>query len=342
MTFSNLKLRNLILFLAVFILSSFSAAYSETTVIKTALITPEGSAWTNMLQRMAKEISEKTCGEVTFKIYAGGVSGDELDVIRKMKVNRIHAAGFSGVGMGVLLPEFRILEAPMLYHDYSEVDLIKEKYRERFSSDLEKQGYVLLGFAEAGFVHLFSKNDMASPEWVKTAKMWAWKGDPVAENFFKANGIKTYPLHLTDVNTGLETGMIDSFYSPPLGAVAFQWHTKIGYMLDYPMVNSSGALILKKDVYEKISPENRKILKATAKTYCDQLVQATRKDNQEAVRVMAEAGVKIIKPSQDRIQEFRNNAKASYEVNIPALYSKEMLTDIQQTLEKSRAKAVKP
>jgi TRAP-type C4-dicarboxylate transport system substrate-binding protein len=319
-----------------------SSVYSEPTVIKTALITPEGSAWTRMLHEMAKEISEKTGGAVSFKIYAGGVSGDELDVIRKMKVNRIHAAGFSGVGMGVLLPEFRILEAPMLYNDYSEVDLIKEKYRKTLSFDLEKQGYVLLGFAEAGFVYLFSKNDISSPEWLKTAKMWAWKGDPVAENFFKANGIKTYPLHLTDVNTGLETGMIDSFYSPPLGAVAFQWHSKIRYMLDYPMVNSSGALILKKDIYEKISPENREILKTTAKKYCDQLIQATRKDNQEAVKIMEETGVRIVRPSKDQIQGFKKNAKASYESSIPALYSREVLNDIQQTLEKCRTQSAKP
>ena len=347
MKFSIHKIKSLFLLISVFILVPVSYVYPENTVIKTALITPEGSAWTNLLVLMSKEVSEKTKGEVTFKIYAGGVSGDELDVIRKMKANRIHAAGFSGVGLGVILPEFRILEAPMLYQNYGEVDLIKEKYREKFSSDLEKQGYVLLGFAEAGFVYLFSKTDISSPSWTTTAKMWTWTGDPVSENFFQSNGIKTYPLHLADVNTGLETGMIDSFYSPPLAAVAFQWHAKIRYMLDCPMVNSSGALILKKEVYDKISPGNQTILKETARKYCDQLIQTTRKDNLDAIIIMAEGGVKIVKPTQEQVQGFRNNAQASYGRNIPSLYSLELLTDIQDTLEKnrapgSRAKAAKP
>ena len=305
-------------------------------IIKTALITPEGSAWTNMLHEMAKEIEEKTNGEVSFKIYAGGISGDELDVIRKMKVNRIHAAGFSGVGLGVILPEVRILEAPLLFNDYSEVDMIREKYYDKFSQDMEQQGYVLLGFAEAGFVYLFSKTDISAPNWIADTKMWAWKGDPVAENYFKAMGITTYPLHLTDVNTGLETGMIDSFYSPPLGAVAFQWYPKVRYMLDYPMVNSTGALVMKKSIFDKISPENQSILKTLTRKYCDKLIDVTRKDNLEAIDIMKQAGVSIVSPTKEQISVFKERAETSYEQNIPELYSMELLNDVKKTLMESR------
>lgn len=318
-----------------FILLSFGA-FADTTVIKTALITPEGSAWTNMLHQMANEVKKKTEGQITFKIYAGGVSGDELDVIRKMRVNRIHAAGFSGVGLGVLLPKIRILEAPLLYHNYAEIDLVKEKLFEEFAVGMEKNGYVLLGFAEAGFVYLFSKTDMADPKWVNKTKMWAWKGDPVAETFLKTVGIKTYPLHLTDVNTGLETGMIDSFYSPPLGAIAFQWHSRIRYMLDYPMVNSTGALVMKKNVFDQLSPINRNILKTVAKKYCDELIRMTRKDNLEAIEVMKETGVGLVRPSTDQLSLFQENAEASYKKNIPDLYSQQLLNEVQHLLKSYR------
>ena len=326
----------LFLFISVLLLVWSPNAMAKPQVIKTALITPEGSAWTNMLREMAAEIEEKTNGEVQFKIYAGGISGDELDVIRKMKVNRIHAAGFSGVGLGVILPEIRILEAPLLFNDYSEVDLIREAYYDKFSKDMEDHGFVLLGFAEAGFVYLFSKTDISAPNWITDAKMWAWKGDPVAENYFKAMGITTYPLHLTDVNTGLETGMIDSFYSPPLGAVAFQWYPKIRYMLDYPMVNSTGALVMKKTIFDKISPENQSVLKALSRQYCNKLIEVTRQDNIQAIDIMKQAGVMVVSPTQAQIATFKNRAESSYDQNIPALYSLEFLTNVKNTLMKSR------
>ena len=230
--------------IAVVLLLFFSGASvnADKTVIKIALVTPEGSTWTNTLRRMVEEVRVKTGGEIDLKVYAGGIIGDELDVIRKIQAGRIHAAGFSGVGLGVILPKMRILEAPLLYKSYEEIDFVKERLYKEFAYDFEKQGYILLGFAEAGFVYFFSSHEISKQDDLKKIKMWVWKGDPVAQTFFSTFGIKTFPLHLADVNTGLETGMIDSFYSPTLAAVAFQWYTKIKNMLDYPMVNSTGRI----------------------------------------------------------------------------------------------------
>jgi len=323
-------------FLILMVILCANGVHADTTVIKIALITPKGSAWTNMLYKMAKEVEIKTDNEVDFKIYPGGISGDELDVVRKMRVNRIHAAGFSGVGLGVLLPQIRILEAPLLYHNYAEIDLVKEKLFNDFSANMERNGYVLLGFAEAGFVYIFSRTDISDPNWLYQTKMWVWKGDPVAGTFFNTVGIKTYPLHLMDVNTGLETGMIDSFYSPPLGAIAFQWHSKIRYMLDYPMVNSTGALVMKKDVFDGLSLKNQEILKSVAREYCDKLIQLSRKDNLEAITVMKEAGIKVIPPSNEQILSFKENAKRSYLKNIPELYTRDLLNQVQNILKEYR------
>jgi TRAP-type transport system periplasmic protein len=307
------------------------------TVIKVALITPEGSTWTNTLYKMATEVEERTNGEVKFKIYAGGISGDEMDVLRKMRVNRIHASGFSGVGLGILVPAIRILEAPLLFHDYDEIDRVKEELYEVFEADFAKKGYVLLGFAEAGFVYFFSRTDISGPDELKRVKMWVWKGDPVAETFLETFGIRTYPLHLTDVNTGLETGMIDAFYSPPLAAIVFQWYSRIQYILDYPMVNSTGALLMKKNIFDKLAIENQEILRTTAKKYCNELIRLARRDNAEAMVVLKESGIKFLAPTTEQIASFEKNALKTYGKNIPDLYSKELFNKVQAILKKHRA-----
>ena len=238
----------LLVFLVVWL--SPAAAVGSETIIKVALITPEGSPWTNSLYKLADDIRQRTGGSVSFVVYAGGISGDETDVLRKMQANRIQAAGFSGVGLGILVPKIRILEAPLLYKNYDEVDLVKSRLKDQFAVEFEKKGYVLLGFAEAGFVYLFSSESMTGPEAFGPLKMWVWKGDPVAKSSMNTLGIKTYPLQLTDVNTGLETGMINAFYAPPAAAIAYQWHAKVKYMLDYPLVNSTGAFLIKKSTFE--------------------------------------------------------------------------------------------
>ena len=307
-----------------------------TTTIKVAVVMPDGSPWTNSLRNMASEIEKQTAGEIKFKIYAGGISGDEVDVIRKMQVNRIHAAGFSGVGLGILLPKIRILEAPMLYNNYEEIDLVKEKLYNEFSENFAKRGYVLLGFIEAGFVYFFSKRSMSGHDGLENIRMWVWKSDAVAKTTLETFGIKTYPLHLADVNTGLETGMIDSFYSPPLAAIVFQWFSKIQYFLDYPMVNSTGALLIKKSIFDKLSKENQEIFKKTAKKYCRELIRLARKDNEKALVVLKKEGIIFESPPKKQITSFHEDAGKIYEKSIPQLYSRELFNRVQDILKTYR------
>jgi TRAP-type C4-dicarboxylate transport system substrate-binding protein len=313
-----------------------AGAAAEVTVIKVALITPEGSAWTNSLYRLAAAVKERTKGAVTFTVYAGGIAGDELDVLRKMQADRIQAAGFSGVGLGVLVPQIRILEAPLLYKTEAEVDLAKQKLIDRFAAEFEKKGFVLLGFAEAGFVYFFSSASMTGSKGFDPVKMWVWKGDPVAKDSLEALGIKTYPLQLTDVNTGLETGMINAFYAPPAAAVAYQWYPKVHYMLDYPMVNSTGAFLVKKNTFDRLSKENRKILREASAGFCDELIQISRRVNAEAREVLLKSGIVFEKPTEEQLRLFDVKARQIHADSIDRLYSRELFDTVTRVLEDQR------
>jgi len=323
-------------FVLLILFGFISFAEAKSTVIKIALLTPEGSTWTKTLRRMSREIKSRTDGEVKFKIYAGGISGDESDVLRKLRVNRLHAAGFSGVGLGIILPEIRILEAPLLYQTDAEIDHVKEKLYDEFAEGFAAKGFVLLGFAEAGFVYFFSVNDISNSLKIRKAKMWVWKDDPVAKIFLDTFGIPAFPLNLTDVNTGLETGMIDSFYASPLAAVAFQWHTKCKFMLDYPMVNSTGALVLKKNVFNKLSTSHQKLLLDVSKKYCRRLVDQTRKENAEAIDIIRNAGIRVIQPGGEQIVDFKRFAENTYEKSIPDLYSRDLLKQVRKSIDEYR------
>ena len=97
------------------------------TRIKFSTLAPEGSSWMKAMRSLEKELQRVTEGEVGFKFYPGGVSGDEIDVIRKMRIGQIHAAGFTGVGLGEILPEVRVLDLPFLFRNDREIEVIYEK-----------------------------------------------------------------------------------------------------------------------------------------------------------------------------------------------------------------------
>lgn len=313
-----------------------SFAWAEKTVIKVAVVTPEGSTWTRAMEALADEVRDKTAGEVAFKLYAGRISGGEIDVLRKMRANRIQAAGFSGVGLGVILPEIRILKTPLLFRDEKEIDAVKTALYDEFAAKFARKGYVLLGFVEAGFVYLFSRIPMATDKGLKSVKMWVWQGDPVAESTFGAFGVKTVPLHLADVNTGLETGMIDALYAPPLAAISFQWHVKLRYILDYPLVNSTGALLILKRAFDRLAPPHRDILRQSATKYSRKLVDLARQENAEALGVLKGAGIAFETPTASQVDEFRKSARKVREFNTKRLYPRKLLDQVEAILNNHR------
>ena len=315
------------------LLSTQSAA----NTVKVAVVMPEGSTWTNILHQMAAEVEKQSNSEVKFKIYAGGISGDEPDVIRKMRANRIQAAGFSGIGLGLILPEFRILESVLLFENHAEIDKVKDALFEHFTAQFEKKGFVLLGFFEAGNTYIFSKIPFTTPKHFQSLKMWIWKGDKIAERFLKELSISAFPLSVADVNTGLETGLINAFYSPPLAAIVLQWYNKVEYFLDYPLVNSSGAFLMNKRKFYGLSEKNQKILKDSVFKYCRQLVTQTRKENEEAKTVIKESGIKFVEPTPELVEFLRNRSVKANKANIPELYSQQRFEEIEKLLFKIRS-----
>ena len=307
------------------------------TKIKFATLAPDGSTWMKVMKEYAKAIEDSTSGQVKFKIYPGGVSGDEPVVLRKIRVGQLHSAGFTGVGLGEILSEIRILDSPFLFRSTEEVDFINSKYFDFFAEKFEEKGFILLGWAEVGFVYVFTNNPINTFDDVKGIKMWMWEGDPIAEATFNALGVSPIPLSITDVLTSLQTNLINGVYISPYACVALQWHTKVKYMLDLPLANSNGAILISKKQFNKLNPEQQKILKAISKKYFGKLTNFTRKDNEKSLELIKQEGIQFtILKDESLIAKFYNSGKQARTALIDKLYEKQILTDVETALEEFR------
>ena len=113
MSFFNFIDRLLVLLILLFACIGTSPVQAkEKHIIKFATLAPEGSSWMKSMRKLSNKIKKATDGNVIFRFYPGGVSGDEKDVIRKMRIGQLHGAGFTGVGLGQILPGVRVLDLP--------------------------------------------------------------------------------------------------------------------------------------------------------------------------------------------------------------------------------------
>ena len=73
-------------------------------MIKFATVAPEGSAWVKCMRELDKRLRSESKDRLGFRIYAGGIAGDELDVLKKIRIGQLHCSAFSGVGITEILP----------------------------------------------------------------------------------------------------------------------------------------------------------------------------------------------------------------------------------------------
>lgn len=324
-------------FAALFIIAAAAGTAEAKTRIKIATLAPDGTTWMKVMKDMAKEIEQKTGGEVQIKYYAGGVMGDEGDVIRKMKFGQVHGGGFTGRGLGEINPAERVLELPSLFSSYKEVDCVTKQITGDLEKGFEKSGFVLLGWAETGFVYVFTNKPVKSAGDIKGLKMWMWEGDPLAEAMFKANGIVPVPLDLPNVLTSMQTGLIDAVYNSPYGVVALQWHSRLKYMINNKLTYASGALLISKKELEKLTPDQQKILKETAAKHCRALTEKTRKENDQAIAVLKKAGIQIIDMPPAEAAKIEQKNMTVYNKLVGKLYDAALLkktTDARDTCRK--------
>lgn len=312
------------------------------------IITPEGSAWTKLVHEMRKELETSSKGNIKLKVFAGGQRGDDPQMLQAMALGTLDAAALSGVGLQGAVKSIRILETPLLYQNVQEVDLVKTELFDYFVKEFQKPikiggkdvAFELLGFAEAGLVNVFSKQKIDTLEAMRKTRMWVWKGDNFAEMFMKEFGIPAEPKTIDEVPAQLAgNNGIDSFYAPPLAAVAFQWSNKVKYMMDYPFVNSTGAFIMRKDKFDKLSPEDQKIMREVVKKYCQKIVEQGRLDNATALKTLKEEQkIEFLKPSAADVKAFEDSAKRVYLKAVGEIYPKDLFDRVQGILEKARKK----
>ena len=317
----------------------FSASAQEHT-IKFATIAPEGSTWMNVMRAYDEAIRKESGGKLGFKIYPGGVQGEDKDVLKKIRIGQLHSAGFTGVGLGEIAPKVRILDSPFLFDGYGEVDHVYQSLQKEFEDAFLEGGYVLLGWAEVGFVYVFTNTPVRTVSDMNGVKMWMWEGDPVAEATFQAFGINPIPLSVVDVLTSLQTGLINGAYVSPYAAVALQWHTRVKYMMGVPLADACGAVVISRKKFESLPADLQEILRRNGKKFMRDLTLKSREENAAAIGTLKKSGISVIDVGSPKtIEEYTKFGKKAREALVGKLYDRSFLTRVETEIQSYRSKA---
>ncbi|MBW2000528.1 MAG: TRAP transporter substrate-binding protein DctP, partial [Deltaproteobacteria bacterium] len=194
-----------------------------------------------------------------------------------------------------------------------------------------------ISWAEVGNVHLFSKNPIYKVSDLSRLKVWTWSGDPLSKETFLAMGANPIPLAITDVTTALNTGMVDTVYAPPLGALALQWYRYVNYMTSLPLAHSTGAVLLSVKTSNRMG---RDLLELTRREFDHTmalLMSELRKQGEEAIDLMEAGGLKTIPvPQGNDLKDFYSIHDKVAKKLVGKVYPRELLDRVYEILRRSR------
>lgn len=306
-------------------------------VVKFACVAPEGSIWVNLTRDWNRELVSLSQNRARIQIYSGGVLGEEVDAIRKMRAGQIHATGVTGVGMGEMLSATRVLELPRLFRTTQELDAVTSRLESDFARRFAERGFTFLGFTEVGPIHLLTRKPLTKVTDLNATRMWVFEGDPLSDEIAKAYKLTGVRLPLLNVLPSLQTGVIDGVYGSPLGVMTMQWHTYLKYLVADPLSFGLGAIAMDRKFFEAQPADIQKLHLELGRKYTRQMVLRSREDNDKSLALLKSRGVQVTTLPEAEKVVLENQAKQVWTNLQGKLFPPELLASIQAVLQEVRS-----
>jgi TRAP-type C4-dicarboxylate transport system substrate-binding protein len=308
---------------------------TEAQVINLATVAPDRSVWVKTLRAAAAEATTATEGRLKFKVYPGGVQGDEQTVLRKMRVGQLQGAAFMGQGVRLICPDATVLQLPLMFRSEAEVGQSLADLDADLRAAARQNRVELIAWTRQGFAYLYSRPAVTDLDSLRKAKPWLVPEDQFAETLFRAAAVSGISVPVSDVLTGLQSGLIDTIYSPPLVMVTMQWHTRVVNKLDIGLAYSIGALVLTDVAWNRLNEGDRATVKAIFARRLNELNLLVRKQNEDADAVMAKQ-VQTLTPTSATLAEFRQLNDTVTKQLIGKAYSAAIERKLQESLARQR------
>jgi len=323
-----MKTASMLCLAAALALSSVATmANAQQVTLRSADIHPDGYPTVEAVLYMGKLVSERTNGRIGVKVFNNASLGSEKDTIEQTRfgvidMNRVNTAPFNN-----LVPQTRVLGLPFLFRSVDHMHkTIDGPIGDEILAAFEPHGLVGLAFYDSGARSFYTtKKPIKQLSDLKGMKIRVQQSD-LWIAMMQAFGANATPMPFGEVYSSLETGVVDGAENNwPSYESSRHFEVAKNYTLtDHSLAPE--ALVISKISWDKLSPDDQKIVRAAAKesvVKMRELWSAREKASEEKVRA---AGVNVVKVDK---QPFIDAMKPVYDQFITDPKMKDLVTRIQ-------------
>ncbi|MFC6337901.1 DctP family TRAP transporter solute-binding subunit [Pseudomonas sp. CCM 7891] len=282
--------------------------------IKFAEIHPAGYPTVVAEEQLGKTLEKASNGELTFKMFAGGVLGSEKEVIEQVQVGALQMTRVSLGIVGPVVPDVNVFNMPFVFRDQAHMrKIIDGEIGDEILDKITDSefGLVALAWMDGGTRNLYTKKPVRKLEDLKGMKIRV-QGNPLFIDTINAMGGNGIAMDTGEIFSALQTGVIDGAENNPPTLLEHNHYqsTKFYTLTEHLILPEP--IVMSKITWEKLTPEQQELVKKTAKAaQAEERILWDAKSASSEAKLKA-AGVEFITVDKKPFYDATASVRAKY------------------------------
>ena len=319
-----------------------SAPAFAATTLRFGHANSAGEVANDLFQEFADNVTKRTKGEVTIKVFPSEQLGKEADLLQQVKSGALDISAPSLPVLSSVVPGLEIASGPFLWNDWAEAEAVIRgpAFQPMFDELGEKHNILMLSKVWYwGWRNVTTGTKaITKPEDMNGLKIRVPES-PVWVEMIKAMGAAPTPIPFGEVYTALQQKTVDGQENPIPTIFSRKFYEVQGHLSMTRHMLQNNTMVINKRSFEKLSPELQKVVleeAAAASAKNSKLQQEREKSMLEDIR---KSGKTAIVDNPDRAA-FAAKMAPAY-AKLEARWGSANLKRVRDAIDAGRAKAKK-
>ncbi|GFM49825.1 TRAP transporter substrate-binding protein [Pseudomonas capsici] len=284
----------------------FSNAALAEIRIKFAEVHPTGYPPVVAEQNMGKKLQEQSNGDISFKMFAGGVLGSEKEVIEQVQANAIQMTRVSLGIVGPVVPDVNVFNLPFVFRDHEHMRaIIDGEIGQEILDKITNSNFnlVALAWMDGGTRNLYTKKPVRQISDLKGMKIRV-QGNPVFIDTINDMGGNGIAMATGEIFSALQTGVIDGAENNPPTLLEHNHYQNAKFYTLTEHLILPEPVVISKATWEKLSPDQQALVKKLAREAQMEERVLWDKKSAEAEAKLKASGVEFITLTPEQKKAF--------------------------------------
>ncbi|HEX7071493.1 MAG TPA: TRAP transporter substrate-binding protein [Rhodothermales bacterium] len=289
--------------LSILVLSISLAACAgerDVTVLKLGHGMDPGHPVARAMEYMAEVLAEKSGGQMRIDIYPAGQLGSERELLELLQIGSVPITKVSAAALEGFAPAYKMFSVPYLFRDKQHMfNVLEGEVGDEILLSGEKYWLRGLTYYDAGSRSFYTKaRPINSPSDLAGLKIRVMESPSAVQMINQLGGSAT-PISYGELYSALQQGVVDGAENnPPSFHMSRHYEICKYYTLD-EHTSIPDVLVISTAAWARLTPQEQAWLQEAADESAEKQKVLWKEAVDEALRVVQEAGVEIIRPPKE-------------------------------------------